>query len=862
MATLTISNGKSIKLGKELGAGGEGAVYNIVGAPKLVAKIYHDQRINAALETKLRTMVAVPPDDATRQPPLNHVSITWPIDIVLRNGKFCGYIMPKLPKSDNLYDLLQPQQRAKQHGQLNHRHLYRTARNLAIALDAIHQKGYVVGDVNFKNALFNDDALITLVDCDSMQVTDSKGVVHHCLVGVPEYTPPELQGQNFATVTRTANHDAFGLAVLIFQLLMQGFHPFAGRPTAKAPDVEQSHIYCISQRIFPYLDGQAFVPPKAAPALQCLPGVLRIMFERAFTQINNRPTPKEWATVIALVESRLVPCGNDPHHFHPSDGQCVICEVDYNVGKRKRTTPKPSAQTSAQQVPLKPQQPQQPPAPAVAKTSTSSSTSPMPPARPVTTSLPPLPQTPPSQAAPQSRPNALWRSVIPVVVIVMALWWMGQNISAFFGSPAPAAVATATPASVATATALPATATVAVVAVDNEPTATTAAVAPVVCTADAMLAAVWPQINPNVRNGMIVTPFSDSLSTRYQNPIQITGFTNATDIGQTWQAMADTCTGNLIQYSHPLQSDTAGYVGCTTPDCGLAATTTSVRDYALVLRNPKRWPTLNIDSSDALMRQFANGVTNASNAVRIAIVSDRSTTAVMQQHLLPLIQRPLVTMRYNKAFWVDQGKSSIQTITNAWPQTYDETIGVVDTSAPAGSKAVVRTVTLPANQWSNGQLITTADYVNWWQGCAERNDDHPACTSIIAIEARDSQTMQLRYLPGLPQAIADMVAPLAVPANATDIWQASIGEWRITRLDRATFKSASVEAAQIGRIDIQIYTSAELQPLQDAVRQNTIDLVIIDTNVAGPMLSAFATTIPVSAYTWELVPTGGLYLIQ
>jgi DNA-binding helix-hairpin-helix protein with protein kinase domain len=34
------SNQASIVLGKELGRGGEGAVYPVVGAPNLVAKIY------------------------------------------------------------------------------------------------------------------------------------------------------------------------------------------------------------------------------------------------------------------------------------------------------------------------------------------------------------------------------------------------------------------------------------------------------------------------------------------------------------------------------------------------------------------------------------------------------------------------------------------------------------------------------------------------------------------------------------------------------------------------------------------------------------------------------------------------------
>ena len=54
------------------------------------------------------------------------------------------------------------------------------------------------------------------------------GSYYRCPVGKPEFTPPELQGRLFAHLDRAPEHDLFGLAVLIFQLLMEGTHPFAG----------------------------------------------------------------------------------------------------------------------------------------------------------------------------------------------------------------------------------------------------------------------------------------------------------------------------------------------------------------------------------------------------------------------------------------------------------------------------------------------------------------------------------------------------------------------------------------------------------------------------------------------------------
>ncbi len=39
---------------------------------------------------------------------------------------------------------------------------------------------------------------------------------------VPEYTPPELQGKKFGEILRTVDHDAFGLAVIIFPAALHG----------------------------------------------------------------------------------------------------------------------------------------------------------------------------------------------------------------------------------------------------------------------------------------------------------------------------------------------------------------------------------------------------------------------------------------------------------------------------------------------------------------------------------------------------------------------------------------------------------------------------------------------------------------
>jgi DNA-binding helix-hairpin-helix protein with protein kinase domain len=94
--------------------------------------------------------------------------------------------------------------------------------------------------VNDRVTLVTDRALVRLIDCDGFQLTH-KGRTHTCDVGVPTHQPPELQGKkSFRGLVRTQNHDNFGLAVLVFQLLFLARHPFSGTYAEGAMPLERA----------------------------------------------------------------------------------------------------------------------------------------------------------------------------------------------------------------------------------------------------------------------------------------------------------------------------------------------------------------------------------------------------------------------------------------------------------------------------------------------------------------------------------------------------------------------------------------------------------------------------------------------
>jgi DNA-binding helix-hairpin-helix protein with protein kinase domain len=334
---LRASNNASVGLGRELGRGGEGAVYPVLAAPDLVAKIYLKPPTQLKIE-KLRSM-------ARRASPALLRVAAWPVDVLADEaGNVRGFLMPKVSAREDVHQLYSPKSRRRAFPGVDFRFLVRVATNIARAFAQVHAFGHVVGDVNHGNALVGRDGTVVLIDCDSFQIRD--GARHFtCDVGVPLFTAPELAGQPFRGLKRTANHDGFGLAVLVFHLLFLGRHPFAGRYSDGEMPIERA----IAESRFVYGANAA------ASGMSPPPGTLRLasfgeriaqLFERAFAAPSEaaRPTASQWIEALQALEAELVPCADSPAHFHRRDhggdggggggAGCCWCEVERQIGVR------------------------------------------------------------------------------------------------------------------------------------------------------------------------------------------------------------------------------------------------------------------------------------------------------------------------------------------------------------------------------------------------------------------------------------------------------------------------------------------------------------------------------------------------
>jgi DNA-binding helix-hairpin-helix protein with protein kinase domain len=314
--------------GAPLARGGEAAVYALPGEPALVAKVYHQPTPEHG--AKLAAMMAAPPVDVRAGG--EHLAVAWPVERLLaaeERGRVVGCLLPRVEDGRLIAEVSNPQARLQVYPQFHYGSLLRTARNLAAAVRLLHERGYVLGDLNESNVLVNSRGLVTLVDADSYQVPGPDRV-YRCRVGKGEYTPPELQEVRFDEVDRRPEHDNFALATLVFQLLMQGLHPFAGLYHGQG---EPAPIpACIAAGDWPYAADRCgpFEPLPYAPPWHILPPAVQELFHRCFEDGHSdpasRPDAAAWQQALEEAEPLLRICSaNDRHRYADSLDVCPWC---------------------------------------------------------------------------------------------------------------------------------------------------------------------------------------------------------------------------------------------------------------------------------------------------------------------------------------------------------------------------------------------------------------------------------------------------------------------------------------------------------------------------------------------------------
>ena len=323
LARLYDGTGQRLTVRRPIGNGKEGTVYLVVDNPNIVAKIFHQQPPPEDTQHKLLSMIANPPSFMNTR----NYCIAWPISVITHTKSSnvpVGYTMPAILADDyhEIGAFFNPARRrelAVARGKpYTYLHLLNMAHNVCLATAQIHTHQHLVGDFNSRNILTNHRGRIAVIDTDSFQIHNPKPSLDYLShVGTPEYTPPAMQGIEFDQRPRTRQDDLFALAVLIYQLLVQGQHPYNGIYATENTD--QAVTIADRIRLRPFVH-------YAKPQLGYLPAAhtqhiwsrtpLKRLFRAAFNNPTTRVTASAWAEAIAAAAATVAKCRINPFHYH------------------------------------------------------------------------------------------------------------------------------------------------------------------------------------------------------------------------------------------------------------------------------------------------------------------------------------------------------------------------------------------------------------------------------------------------------------------------------------------------------------------------------------------------------------------
>jgi DNA-binding helix-hairpin-helix protein with protein kinase domain len=340
MSSFKTESGYELQLGARIGAGGQGCVFTIAGTNSTVVKISNSE-LPSSYVSKLRYMMANKPDLQPRRD--GQPAVAWPEELVRRNdtGLRVGFTMAYV-SGQTWGEYCRPTRRHVK--KPFHRHCVIAAYNLSAVLNSVHRKGYVVGDLNRGNVLVNDTGGVSIIDTDSFQVDDGTNI-HLCPVGHPEYTAPELSFKRLGETRRTSSQDRFALAVMIYQMLLGGYHPFSvGFRDAQKSVPEIAEAIRKGWTAIDATSGSGEIrSPNGAPTIEFIPSVLRSLMVRAFRVgyylPEERPTGQEWMDALrGILENpnAFGDCPAEPRkHLWFSDvaDDCPWCRVHPPMGR-------------------------------------------------------------------------------------------------------------------------------------------------------------------------------------------------------------------------------------------------------------------------------------------------------------------------------------------------------------------------------------------------------------------------------------------------------------------------------------------------------------------------------------------------
>lgn len=319
-----------------LASGADGAIHLADGDRDLVLKLYHDPQKDPVRLKKLQAMMADPPV----LPDLGingrrYVQIAWPKGwLVDQAGRFVGFAMPKvdLARATSLENLLSKKSRASLGIPDSYGFRITAAANLASVVAELHAHGHHIIDLKPINLnVYTDTFIIAVLDCDGLSIHGTDGERFPAHQYTDGFICPEALQQKLPPQALAESQDRFALAVILFQLLNQGIHPYQGIP-AKGAAIPPTNGERVEKELYAY--GRAenrLIAPSPWSIHEFLDIDTRKLFDRAFTTRHDRPSAAEWRDHLLPYANKstgkTIVCSKYIEHVHFSMG-CPWCALE------------------------------------------------------------------------------------------------------------------------------------------------------------------------------------------------------------------------------------------------------------------------------------------------------------------------------------------------------------------------------------------------------------------------------------------------------------------------------------------------------------------------------------------------------
>ena len=354
----------------KLGRGATASVYKVKHLKQTFAvKLFTD--VSKFNLKKIKDMIALG-EEIKQQGETDFLQLlAWPQALVEHNGKTTGFAMSVLDPTkfvglDSFFDY-------------NLRHNLPNADfkslsllcNLIIkfadVLAFLHEKNIHVVDLKPQNIKVSiKDLSVHLLDCDGFSIWKDE-LRHPAELISTDYIAPEATRQKLSPKTLGESQDRYAFAVLIFQLLNKGIHPFQGiiaknwLGLSTNDEKAEAGLYAYGAAPDPQ------IKPHPRSVHTHFPRTLISLFAQAFTgSSSNRPSAKKWQKYFfdLAYEKRFKRCPDFPKdsaHIHFDGSECIECylqdlktsttwETKRTVGKRvlpnsASSKPRPRQQT-------------------------------------------------------------------------------------------------------------------------------------------------------------------------------------------------------------------------------------------------------------------------------------------------------------------------------------------------------------------------------------------------------------------------------------------------------------------------------------------------------------------------------------